>query len=93
MRGHGFATAAETIEQAVFFAIFAQRNAEVQSGAIELAHAFSNHDSGDGVRYLTAQEGRDAWAINRQLIIRPWELWHREVQTMGGGLYVNELEQ
>lgn len=93
MRGHGLAVAAETIEQAVFFAIYAQSNAEVQSSAVGLEHAYYDKDGGTGVRYLTAQEGRDAWETNKQLIARAWELWHREVQTLGRGLYVNELEE
>jgi ribulose-5-phosphate 4-epimerase/fuculose-1-phosphate aldolase len=93
MRGHGFVAAAESIEQAVFFAMYTQSNAEVQSNAVGLESAFSDRDKGGRVRYLTAQEGRDAWTSNKPLIARPWELWHREVQTMGRGLYVNELEQ
>ncbi len=93
MRGHGLAVAGQSIEQAVFFSMYTHSNAEIQSSAIELQHTFSNTGERSGVQYLTAQEGRDAWATNKPLIVRPWELWHREVQTMGQGLYVNELEQ
>ena len=93
MRGHGLAVTGETIEQAVFFSIYTQSNAEIQSSAIELEHAFSDTGEESSVRYLTAQEGRDAWATNKPLIVRPWELWQREVQTMGQGLYINGLEQ
>ncbi len=93
MRDHGLAVAGASIEQAVFFSIYTQSNAEIQSNAIKLQHAFSGTGEGSGVRYLTAQEGRDAWATNKPLIVRPWELWQKEVQTMGQGLYVTELEQ
>ena len=90
LHGHRFAVVTETIEQAVFFFYYAQGNAEVQSGAMILEHAFSG-DGGAEVRYLIAQDGTDACAANRPLIFRPWKLWHREVQTLGTGLYINDL--
>jgi ribulose-5-phosphate 4-epimerase/fuculose-1-phosphate aldolase len=92
MGGHGFSLAATDIEEAVFFTIYAQSDAEVESSTIELEHGFSGA-GGTGVRYLTRLKAHDAWAANRPLISRPWELWHREVQTMGRGLYVHELEE
>jgi ribulose-5-phosphate 4-epimerase/fuculose-1-phosphate aldolase len=93
MRGHGFAVAAKTIEEAVFFAMYTQSNAEVQSSVNGQKHAFSEQSQAGEVKYLTGQEGRDAWATNKPIVVKPWALWHREVQTMGRGLYTNELEQ
>ncbi len=69
MRGHGSTVVGNSIEQAVYRAIYAEVNAKLQLQAITLGE----------VTYLNAQEAAKAAAINDTQLARPWELWLREV--------------
>jgi ribulose-5-phosphate 4-epimerase/fuculose-1-phosphate aldolase len=71
MRGHGFVTVAETIEIAVFQAIYTALNASLQLQAIAL---------GGGVTYLEPDEAACAWATNRETVAKPWLLWKRKLR-------------
>jgi hypothetical protein len=88
MRGHGFATLASTVELAVFRAIYAQTNAEVQRNALTLASSVNK----DGkAKYLSEIERIDTQRSIEPTSGRPWRLWVREVETYPGGLYQNTL--
>jgi HCOMODA/2-hydroxy-3-carboxy-muconic semialdehyde decarboxylase len=69
MRGHGSTVVGESVEQAVYRAIYAEVNARLQIHAMQLGH----------VTYLTALEAQKAAAMNDRVLSRPWELWVREV--------------
>jgi HCOMODA/2-hydroxy-3-carboxy-muconic semialdehyde decarboxylase len=69
MRGHGSTVVGESVEQAVYRAIYAEVNARLQIEATQLGQ----------VTYLTSQEARKAAATNDTVLSRPWELWVREV--------------
>lgn len=69
MRGHGSTVVGDSVEQAVFRAIYAEVNARLQIEAMQLGE----------VTYLNAQEAQKAAATNDTVISRPWELWVREV--------------
>jgi HCOMODA/2-hydroxy-3-carboxy-muconic semialdehyde decarboxylase len=69
MRGHGSTVVGESVEQAVYRAIYAEVNARLQIEATQLGQA----------TYLTAQEARKAAATNDTVLSRAWELWVREV--------------
>ena len=83
MRGHGFAAVGESIETAVFRAIYTAKNAGIQSVALSMMGG-----GGDGeIKYLSEQEARDSTAMGIWSVSRPWELWAREVDR--SGLYEN----
>jgi len=69
MRGHGSTVVGDSVEQAVYRAIYAEVNARLQIEATQLGE----------VTYLTAGEARRAAAMNDKVLARPWELWVREV--------------
>jgi ribulose-5-phosphate 4-epimerase/fuculose-1-phosphate aldolase len=71
MRGHGFVTVAETIELAVFQAIYTGLNASLQQQAIAL---------GGGITYLEPDEAACAWETNRGTVAKPWQLWKRKLR-------------
>ncbi|KAL9114756.1 MAG: hypothetical protein Q9227_001435 [Pyrenula ochraceoflavens] len=100
MRGHGFTTAADTIPTAVYQAVYAQVNARIIMGAVNLRSGLrGNRDGGDtaGVAEqamdeidgLSEEEVKDTWKSNLGTQSRPWGLWEREVAN--SRLYRNEL--
>lgn len=70
MRGHGYTTVGNTVQEAVFRAVYAEVNAGIQSGALQL---------GD-VTYLSDEESARSSASNAGQIARAWELWSREAR-------------
>lgn len=101
MRGHGFTCVANSIEEAVYRAMFTCTNARIQTTALLMQGSFnvtrmsesmsSGKDrSGPGVediKYLSERECTDAWTV--KTFERPWKLWVAEVTS--AGLYKNEL--
>jgi ribulose-5-phosphate 4-epimerase/fuculose-1-phosphate aldolase len=69
MRGHGSTTVGNSIEQAVYRAIYAETNARLQAQALALG----------SVTYLTEEEARLAAIANDSQIGRSWDLWQRRV--------------
>ena len=69
MRGHGSTVVGDSVEQAVYRAIYAEVNARLQIEATQLGQ----------VTYLKSQEALKAAAMNDTVLSRPWELWVREV--------------
>ena len=69
MRGHGSTVVGNSIEQAVYRAIFAETNAKLQAQALAM---------GD-VTYLSEEEARLAAAANDTQIARSWNLWQRGI--------------
>lgn len=72
MRGHGFVAVAESIEECVMTAVYAHKNALIQSSALA---------SGSQVQYLSEAEAFAAGAANAKAVQRPWRLWCSEVAT------------
>jgi HCOMODA/2-hydroxy-3-carboxy-muconic semialdehyde decarboxylase len=66
MRGHGDVVVGPSIQIAVYRAIYTDVNARLQAQAIAL---------GGPVTYLDKEEGEKADAVQRQVVLRPWELW------------------
>ena len=73
MRGHGSTVVGASIEQAVYRAVYAEVNARLQIAARQL---------GD-VTYLNAAEAAKAAAVNDTQLARVWELWSREIGSVG----------
>jgi HCOMODA/2-hydroxy-3-carboxy-muconic semialdehyde decarboxylase len=73
MRGHGSTVVGESLEQAVYRAIYAEVNARLQLAAASL---------GD-VTFLSEREAELAAATNDRQIGRTWELWRSRVGDVG----------
>jgi HCOMODA/2-hydroxy-3-carboxy-muconic semialdehyde decarboxylase len=67
MRGHGSTVVGATLEQAVYRAIYAEVNAQLQLQSIALGE----------VAYLNAAEAAKAAAVNDTQLARAWDLWAR----------------
>ena len=66
MRGHGYCTVGDSIQEAVYRAYYARVNADLQQRAIAL---------GGSVTYLEDDEARLYDETNRSVLGRPWGLW------------------
>ena len=70
MRGHGYASGADSIKKAVFRTIYAIQNASIQSEAMKMGQ----------VQYLTPGEAVTAQETIEKTIGRPWQLWSERVK-------------
>ena len=69
MRGHGMTVVGESVQEAVFRAIYTEMNARLQLQAESLEGP---------IAFLSDEEGRRSTASNRGTLERPWELWKRQ---------------
>ena len=69
MRGHGMTVVGDSIQEAVFRAIYTATNAKLQLQAGQLEGP---------VEFLSDAEGRLATATNHATLERPWELWKKK---------------
>jgi ribulose-5-phosphate 4-epimerase/fuculose-1-phosphate aldolase len=69
MRGHGMTVVGDSVQEAVFRAIYTEMNArmQLQAGTLE-----------GPIQFLSETEGRRATVSNRGTLERPWELWKRQ---------------
>lgn len=74
MRGHGMTVVGDGVPEAVFRAIYTERNAKLQGIATGLEGP---------IEFLSPEEGRRATVTNRGTLERPWELWKRH--ALGAG--------
>lgn len=65
MRGHGSTVVADSIEKAVYRAVYAEINAQLQKTASAL----------DEVTFLSRPEADECMRVNEGQVARPWELW------------------
>ncbi|OLN97888.1 hypothetical protein CCHL11_02594 [Colletotrichum chlorophyti] len=88
MRGHGFTVVGESIENVVMRAVYTQKNAQIQTTALMLrgATGMSVNDGG-GLKVLSDAECAASDQTTKWSIMRPWNLWIREVEA--SKLYVN----
>jgi len=70
MRGHGCTVVGESLEQAVYRAIYTEMNARLQLQASQLEGP---------IEFLSDEEGRRSSASNRGTLERPWELWKKSI--------------
>ncbi|KAJ0162893.1 hypothetical protein CTA2_3856 [Colletotrichum tanaceti] len=88
MRGHGFTVVADCIELAVIRAVYTQKNAGIQTTALMLRGVTgTTGGGGGGVKGLSQEECAGSDQTTRWSMMRPWNLWVREVQV--NSLYVN----
>lgn len=92
MRGHGFTVTGASIQESVFRAIYTAENARVQSASLglQLASGTAPLKPGESLYYLQEGELDSATQMTQWSVMRPWELWVREVAA--NGLYVNNVE-
>ena len=87
MRGHGLTIVASSIEECVLRAIYTEKNALIQTAALNIsaAHLISDGSSNgvDGIRYLDEEEAADSTSMTQWSAMRPWNLWLREVEESG----------
>ena len=69
MRGHGMTVVGDSVQEAVFRAIYTEMNARLQLQAESLEGP---------IAFLSDEEGRRSTASNRGTLERPWELWKRQ---------------
>jgi len=72
MRGHGSTTVGRDVREAVFRAVYAERNAHAQAEALRLSAS---------VTTLSALEAQRSSESNAGQIARAWELWSRAVSV------------
>jgi 3-hydroxy-2-methylpyridine-4,5-dicarboxylate 4-decarboxylase len=70
MRGHGYAAGAESIQKAVFRAVYAIQNASIQMEAMKMGE----------VKYLSPGEAKKSQETIEKTISRPWQLWSESVK-------------
>jgi ribulose-5-phosphate 4-epimerase/fuculose-1-phosphate aldolase len=66
MRGHGMTVTGDSVQEAVFRAIYTEMNARLQLQAEQLEGP---------IEFLSEEEGRRSTASNAGTLERPWELW------------------
>jgi HCOMODA/2-hydroxy-3-carboxy-muconic semialdehyde decarboxylase len=71
MRGHGYTVLGDNVRQAVFRAVFTQKNAQAQLAA---------HHLGAPI-FLTEEESAAGEQITAVPVARLWDLWAREVSS------------
>ena len=86
-RGHGFATVATSIEQAVYRAVYTAWNAEVLATGVEVQETVGKTPS--SLKYLTAREAMDCEPMDDAGLEKDWPLW--VAQTQADPLYHNDL--
>ncbi len=70
MRGHGATMVGKTIRHAVYRAVYAAQNAQIQLEALRLGE----------VTYLAPEEAANYERYIDEVIHRPWNMWIREVK-------------
>lgn len=70
MRGHGSTTVGPSLKHAVYRAVYAEINAQLQTGAMRLGE----------VTYLTEAEAETACRNIETQVARPWALWKSLIQ-------------
>ena len=87
MRGHGFTVVADSIEVAVMWAVYTQKNAVIQTTAATLQSTYDCIGPSMPLSYLSDEECLIAKAMTKRTVQRPWKLWVKEVEACG--FYVN----
>jgi ribulose-5-phosphate 4-epimerase/fuculose-1-phosphate aldolase len=80
---HGFTTFGSSIEEAVYRAIYTQKNCVLLQRAIAIAGG-----DVDAVEYLSSEEIKDCAVMNKKTLDKSFRLWLREVQV--NRLYQND---
>ena len=74
MRAHGSVATGDTLQTAVFRAVYTEVNARIQLSAISIADTA-------GIDALEQEEGILADEINKTAGMRAWNLWRTEIRS------------
>ena len=74
MRAHGSVATGDSLQTAVFRAVYTEVNARIQLSAISIAED-------GGIEALEAEEGILADEINKTAGMRAWNLWRMEIRS------------
>ena len=91
MRKHGFTTHAQSVETAVYRAIYTKINAKAQTDALATRanlKTLGGEVAIDDIK-LTQEQVQGCTKMNEYFQEKPWRLWVKEVERMG--IYVNRL--
>jgi HCOMODA/2-hydroxy-3-carboxy-muconic semialdehyde decarboxylase len=69
MRGHGMTVVGDSVQEAVFRAVYTEMNARLQLQAESLEGP---------IQFLSETEGKRSTEANRGTLERPWELWKQK---------------
>ena len=93
MRRHGFTTVGRGIKEAVFHAVYAIKNARLQTTSMLLRQTLDSSRQGGkedvylgeplhALEGLTEQQTKDGQNTSQGAIMRPWGLWVHEVKSL-----------
>jgi ribulose-5-phosphate 4-epimerase/fuculose-1-phosphate aldolase len=71
MRGHGMTVVGDSVQEAVFRAVYTEMNARLQLQAESLEGP---------IQFLSETEGKRSTEANRGTLERPWELWKQQAK-------------
>ncbi|KAH7025140.1 class II aldolase and Adducin N-terminal domain-containing protein [Microdochium trichocladiopsis] len=93
MKQHGFVTCAATIEEATYQAVYAKDAALVETGQLELRHAYhgTGVESSGGVNALSPKQVEGMRNFPARFRDTYWEYWVRQVEVEP--LYQNNIER
>ena len=74
MRAHGSVATGDSLETAVFRAVYTEVNARIQLSAISIAE-------NGGIEALEQEEGILADEVNKTAGMRAWNLWRTEIRS------------
>ena len=91
MRKHGYTTQAQSIETAVYRAIYTKINAKAQTDSLAVLKNFGGEERmfDAGNMGMTEDQCKGCSKMNEQFQEKPWKFWVREVENRG--MYVNRL--
>ena len=69
MRGHGATVVGSSVKEAVYRAVYATINAQLQPIAMQLGHP----------KFLALEEAQRADELHRAVLHRPWEYWKKKL--------------
>ena len=90
MRGHGFTCIGETIEEAVYRAVYTCTNARIQTTSLLMQGTYNlgligerfgggENQTGpakhEDIKYLSEREAKDSWTANQANAERPWKMY------------------
>jgi len=79
MRGHGATAVASSLKLVVYRAIYTQTNAKILTSLSSLVGGINSNEM-DEVRFLNADECKNATEANAGQIDHAWNIWVKEVE-------------
>jgi len=81
MRGHGATVVASSLKLVVYRAIYTQTNAKILTSLSSLVGGV-NSSGMDEVRFLSADESKNAAEANAGQVDRAWNIWVKDAENV-----------